>query len=72
MYSYKGLIMNKIILIEEPSFGEPDVLIFNNERDIEQYFKDFEILITSNNVKVRSRMGGITTEYKLIWGKYYG
>lgn len=64
--------MNKIILIEEPSFGEPDVLIFNNERDIEQYFKDFEILITSNNVKVRSRMGGITTEYKLIWGKYYG
>lgn len=71
MYSYKGLIMNKIILIEEPSFGEPDVLIFNNERDIEQYFKDFEILITSNNVKVRSRMGGITTEYKLIWGKYY-
>ena len=64
--------MNKIILIEEPSFGEPDVLIFNNERDIEQYFKDFEILITSNNVKVRSRMGGITTKYKLIWGKYYG
>lgn len=64
--------MNKIILIEETNFGEPDVLIFNNERDIEQYFKDFEILITSNNVKVRSRMGGITTEYKLIWGKYYG
>lgn len=65
--------MNKIILIEKTEFGEKDALIFNNERDIKDYFLNCTVQIYNTMEKISQMItvndGIFTREFALIWGK---
>ena len=59
--------MNKLIVEIEADWGDNEYLIFNNEKDLKDYYSDSKITIYDTKLIIEKN--GLKTYGKINWGK---